>query len=188
MLTYSFHIIKRYDLILISLNIWRCTKCFQCLDGKLSFCKQDFRQVGDDQVTLVDIRCLALIDHEQVTPVDGDQQALADNKQSDVIGTATPTQALEDALAALSRAQLIERHDGTLRVRHEIQEAINHPNLEDLQDSFNAAVRLVGETFSKRHFGIPLFEQWATCSRYIHHGVRLAMNFADYNRFSRLKG
>jgi hypothetical protein len=78
-----------------------------------------------------------------------------------------------------------------LRVRHEVQEAINHPDLGDLQDSYDTAVRLVAEAFPKRSHGIPLLEQWATCSMYIHDGVHLAIKFAEYTRPpfpARLKG
>lgn len=68
---------------------------------------------------------------------------------------------------------------------------MNYQNLEDLQDSFDAAVRIVAEAFPKRQHGIALFEQWAICSMYIHDGVYLANRFAEYTRphvVSHLKG
>ncbi len=68
---------------------------------------------------------------------------------------------------------------------------MNYQNLEDLQDSFDAAVRIVSEAFPKRQHGISLFEQWAICSMYIHDGVHLATKFSIYTRppaVSRLKG
>ena len=85
-------------------------------------------------------------------------------------------------MGVLLKANLIKRNGKTLRIRHEVQEAINHPNLEDLQDSYDAAVRLVAEAFPKRRHGIPLLEQWTTCSMYIHDGVHLAIKFAEYTR------
>lgn len=102
--------------------------------------------------------------------------------QNTLTSILSPSQALEDALGVLSKAGLIQRHNRMLRVSHQVQEAINHPDLGDLQESYNAAVRLVMEAFPKRRHGIPLLEQWETCAMYIHDGVHLAIKFAEYTR------
>jgi hypothetical protein len=68
---------------------------------------------------------------------------------------------------------------------------MNYRNQEDLQESFDAAVRLVAEAFPKMEHRTSLFEQWPICLLYIHDGVHLVNKFAEYTRLpitSRLKG
>jgi hypothetical protein len=93
-----------------------------------------------------------------------------------------PTQALEDALGALSKAELIKRDGRVLNVHRVVQEAMNYENLQDLQEAFDATVRLMAEAFPKRQHGISLFEQWAICSMYIHDTVHLILKFAEYTK------
>jgi hypothetical protein len=91
-----------------------------------------------------------------------------------------PTEDLEKALAGLLKADLIKRDGRVISVHHVVQEAVNYQNQEDLQKSFDTAVRLVAEAFPKRRHGISLFEQWPICSLYIHDGVHLVNKFAEY--------
>jgi hypothetical protein len=102
-----------------------------------------------------------------------------------------PTQDLEAALDALSKAELITREGRVINVHRVVQEAMNYQNQEDLQESFDAAVAIVAEAFPKRRHGISLFEQWPICSLYIHDGVHVVKKFAEYTRvptIPRLRG
>jgi hypothetical protein len=63
---------------------------------------------------------------------------------------------------------------------------MNYHSIEDLQESFDAAVRLVDEAFPKRLHGNSLFEEWSVCAMYIHDACHLVDKFAEYTRAGRV--
>ena len=88
-------------------------------------------------------------------------------------------------------AELIQRDGRVITVHRVVQEAMNYHSFQDLQESFDAAVRLVAEAFPRRQYGNPLFEEWPICALYIHDAFHLVQKFAEYSdpRFvSRLQG
>jgi hypothetical protein len=109
-------------------------------------------------------------------------QNLINEEHITLTNVLAPTQALEDALAALVKAELIKREGRVIYIHRVVQEAMNYHSAEDLQKSFDAAVRIVAEAFPKRQHGIALFEQWAICSQYIHDAVHLITKFSEYTR------
>jgi hypothetical protein len=118
------------------------------------------------------------------------QPNLVDDEHITLTNVLAPTQALEEALAALVKAELIQREGRAIFVHLVVQEAMNY--YQDLQESYDAAVRIVDEAFPKRRYGNALFEQWAICSIYVHDAVHLIKKFSKYTRppiiTPRLKG
>lgn len=92
-----------------------------------------------------------------------------------------PTPALEAALDSLLKAGLIRRDNRIISVHREVQEAMNYHSTQELQECFEAAVKIVHEAFPKRKRGSSQFEQWSICSQYIHSGVHLIWKFKEHN-------
>jgi hypothetical protein len=69
-----------------------------------------------------------------------------------------------------------------------VQEATNYHDIDELQDSFEIASRLVFEQFPNRRKENNLFSRWGTCQDYIPHGVHLSKKFQDYTSSGKLKG
>jgi hypothetical protein len=93
-----------------------------------------------------------------------------------------PPPGLQSVLNELIATQLIRiLGPRTFTIHRVIQEAINYQNFDDLQESFNAAVRLVYEAFPKQQRGDPLYDQWSDCERYVQHALRLFSRFREYS-------
>lgn len=94
----------------------------------------------------------------------------------------TPSPALEDALYALKKAELIKRDNRVITVHRVVQEAMNFQDAQDLQASFSAVVEILNEAFPKRQHGKALYDQWGIASLYIHDAVHLAGKFSEHTR------
>lgn len=82
----------------------------------------------------------------------------------------------------MHKAELITIDGRVISVHRVAQEAMNYHSLEDLQESFDAAVRIVAEAFPRRKHGISLFQQWPICQLYIHDAVHLVGKYSEYTR------
>jgi hypothetical protein len=92
-----------------------------------------------------------------------------------------PSPGLQNVIDELIAANLIRDHDGrNFSIHRVIQEAINYQNFADLQDSFDAAVRLVCEAFPRQQKGDPLYDHWSACELYVQHVVQLYTRFREY--------
>ncbi|KAG0647439.1 hypothetical protein D0Z07_6667 [Hyphodiscus hymeniophilus] len=128
------------------------------LDGSLAFCKQDAKDV------------------------DGKNRA-------SLASIITPSLAYEKASKELLDRELIKQ-DGPrfFSIHRVVQEATNFQNIDELQDSFDTATRLVFEQFPDRKEEESLFNRWNICQDYIPHGVFLSRKFTDYSASGKLKG
>jgi hypothetical protein len=95
---------------------------------------------------------------------------------------AAPSPNLQDVIRELSNAKLIDVDNRTLTVHRVIQEAMNYQNFADLQESFDAAVRVVYEAFPKQQNTSvgPLHEVWSQCQEYVQHVVHIFARFNEY--------
>jgi hypothetical protein len=96
--------------------------------------------------------------------------------------------ALEKAMEELLDNKLIRRDGRLISIHRVVQEATNFHDVDDLQESFDNATRLVSEAFPSRHFGEGLYDQWNKCQVYIPHGVFLSRRYSDYIRPGKLTG
>src|SRR5438067_2019049 len=78
-----------------------------------------------------------------------------------------------------------DRH--ILSIHRVVQEAINYHDVDDLQESFDIASRLVYEQFPKQDMSQSLFKEWSVCQDYIPHGVYLSKKYSDYAPSGNLK-
>jgi len=70
-----------------------------------------------------------------------------------------------------------------------VQEAVNFHDVDDLQETFNTASRLVWEQFPKQLDDDSLYKKWGLCQNFIPHGVYLSKKFDDdYARTGIVKG
>jgi hypothetical protein len=94
----------------------------------------------------------------------------------------TPGSAFEKAIQQLVDMELIMQLGPELYAIHRIvQEALNFHDVDELQDRFEIASRLVFEQFPQRRMDESLYDRWNVCQRYIHHGVHLSKKFEDYS-------
>ena len=89
-------------------------------------------------------------------------------------GVACSSPSLNVALEELRNANLIGQDGQTLVVHRVIQEAVNYHDINDLQESFDAAAQLVYEAFPKQVLSRPLFDDWPRCQMFIQHAINLA--------------
>jgi hypothetical protein len=99
-----------------------------------------------------------------------------------------PSPQFEDAIKELLVRALIKQDNRNLSIHRVVQEAINYHDLNDLQSSFDAAVRLVWWRFPRREMDESLFSRWSVCQDYVSHGVYLAKKFSEYAKSGSLKG
>jgi hypothetical protein len=92
----------------------------------------------------------------------------------------TPSPALETTINELLAKELIRRDRHVLSIHRVVQEAVSYHDVEDLQESFDVASRLVYEQFPKQIMGESLNKQWNVCQEYIPHGVYLSKKYSDY--------
>ena len=76
--------------------------------------------------------------------------------------------------------ELIRKDRHVLSIHRVVQEAISYHDVDDLQESFDIASRLVFEQFPKKEMGQTLFKTWNVCQQYIPHGVYLSKKYSDY--------
>ena len=89
-----------------------------------------------------------------------------------------PSVELEKSMHELAARELITKDGRVLSIHRMIQEAVNYHDVEDLQESFNTASRLVNEQFPQLHmesFG----NQWNICQEYIPHAIYLS-KYSEY--------
>jgi hypothetical protein len=85
--------------------------------------------------------------------------------------------------------ELIMQHGDDLYAIHRIvQEALNFHDIDELQDRFDIASRLVFEQFPNRRKTDNLYSKGSACQDYIPHGVYLSEKFQDYATSGNLKG
>ena len=102
------------------------------------------------------------------------KRGVSDDAQPTLARAVDPSPAMEEALEELQKANLVTRNGQDLVIHRVIQEAMNFHGIRDLQESFDAASKLVYEAFPKQDQGKPLFDVWPRCQMYIQHAVNLA--------------
>lgn len=96
--------------------------------------------------------------------------------------------ALEKALEELLENNLIRRDGRTISIHRSVQEATNFHDVDDLQESFDNASRLVFEAFPSASSAGGLYSQWNKCQVYIPHGVYLSRKYSEHIRSGKLIG
>jgi hypothetical protein len=128
------------------------------LDGTLSFCKQESKYLDDDDRASL---------HTLITPSVGFDKAVHELLKRELIKTDGPR---------------------NFSIHRVVQEATNFHDIDELQESFDTAVRLVFEQFPNRRNVDTLYNKWSICQDYIPHGVHLSRKFQDYADGGTLKG
>jgi hypothetical protein len=98
-----------------------------------------------------------------------------------------PSPAFEKAIDELLAKELIRKDRNVLSIHRVVQEAVNYHDVEDLQESFDVASRLVYEQFPRQITSESLYKQWNVCQEYIPHGVYLSKKYSDYALSGKLK-
>jgi hypothetical protein len=92
-----------------------------------------------------------------------------------------PSLAFRKAIQQLLDLDLVKQEAPKLYAVHRIvQEALNFHDVDELQDRFEIASRLVFDKFPSRRRDESLRNRWVTCQDYISHGVHLSRKFKDY--------
>jgi hypothetical protein len=99
----------------------------------------------------------------------------------------TPSPAFEKAIDELLVKELIRKDRHVLSIHRVVQEAVNYHDVDDLQESFDIASRLVYEQFPKQVISESLYKEWNVCQEYIPHGVYLSKKYSDYALSGKLK-
>lgn len=114
---------------------------------------------------------------------------LDSQNRASLVSLITPSSQFANAVNELQQRELIKKENIRFSVHRVVQEAINYQNLDDLQESFETAAKLVYEQFPKREMlNETYFTKWGLCQEYIIHGVHLSKNFQTYSRSGVLKG
>lgn len=100
-----------------------------------------------------------------------------DRSQAALSSIVTPPPALRAAIEELVRAQLIRQEGRELWVHRVVQEAMNYHSIEELQESFDSASRLVYEAFPKQLHDNYIQDRSA-CQSYISHGAHLSLLYS----------
>ena len=100
--------------------------------------------------------------------------------RASILSVITPSAAFEKANNELLERELIKQDGRILSIHRVVQEAVNYHDLDDLQESFDIASRLVYEQFPKQRMSGSLFKEWNVCQEYIPHGAYLSKKFSDY--------
>lgn len=108
------------------------------------------------------------------------------NSRTSFVNIIKPSAELERVVQELLDRSLINQDNQILSIHREVQEAVNYHDQEDLQNSFEAASRLVFEQFPKREKDESLYTRWSKCAEYIAHVIYLSKRYTDYVRV--LKG
>jgi hypothetical protein len=86
------------------------------------------------------------------------------------------------AVKELKEAGLIRQDKRVFVIHRVIQEAMNYMDMNDLQESFDAATQLLHEAFPLRVKGRPLHDVWPRCQMYVQHIVHLSNSFVIYRQ------
>lgn len=89
---------------------------------------------------------------------------------------------MEAAVDELTKAGLIRKDGRNFVIHRVIQEAMNYVNIEELQQSFDAATELLHEAFPLQLKSQPLHDEWPRCQFYIQHVVHLTKMYSSYQR------
>ena len=98
-----------------------------------------------------------------------------------------PSPTFEKAVDELLAKELIRKDRHALSIHRVVQEAVNYHDVDDLQESFDIASRLVYEQFPKQVTNESLYKKWNECQEYIPHGVYLSKKYSDYAPTGKLK-
>lgn len=111
-----------------------------------------------------------------------------DNReQASLFSVLVPSPAFEKAIDELLAKELIRKDRHILSIHRVVQEAVSYHDVDDLQESFDIASRLVYEQFPKQVMNESLYKEWKVCQEYIPHGVYLSKKYSDYARSCKLK-
>lgn len=107
-----------------------------------------------------------------------------DDSDGDILALANVVSippALTQAIEELLEFKLISREGRELWAHRVVQEAVNFHEKQDLQESFNAATRLVYEAFPKSKHGDYFSTQGAIAQAYVHQAAHLSGQLSAYN-------
>jgi hypothetical protein len=110
-----------------------------------------------------------------------------ENNRASLFSIVTPSRELEEAIEELLSKQLIRKDRQNMSIHRVVQEAVSYQDVDDLQESFNIASRLVHEQFPKQLARESLYPKWNTCQEFIPHGVFLCNKYSSYNVSGKLK-
>jgi hypothetical protein len=110
-----------------------------------------------------------------------------DKDRASLYSIVTPSPEFEKAVDELLAKQLIKKERQSMSIHRVVQEAVSYHDVEDLQQSFDTASRLVYEQFPRQLTGESLYSRWNTCQDYIPHGVYLSKKYSDYNTSGKLR-
>lgn len=116
-----------------------------------------------------------------------DSVYLDSKDRASLFSIVTPSPEFEKAVDELLAKQLIRRDRHVVSIHRVVQEAVNYHDLDDLQESFDIASRLVYEQFPKQSTKGSHYESWNVCQEYIPHGVYLSKKYSDYAPSGKLK-
>ena len=107
--------------------------------------------------------------------------------QASIFSVVKPSSEFGRVIDELLEKQLIKKDRHTLAIHRVVQEAVNYHDVDDLQESFDIASRLVYEQFPKQDISESLYKVWRVCQDYIPHGVFLSKKYSDYGPSGKLK-
>jgi hypothetical protein len=117
----------------------------------------------------------------------GDPTYVDSKDRASLYSVITPSPALEEAIKELLAKELIRKDRYVLSIHRVVQEAVNYHDVDDLQESFDIASRLVYEQFPKPVMSESLYKEWNVCQEYVPHGVYLSKKYSDYAPSGKLK-
>ncbi|KAH6690247.1 hypothetical protein BKA61DRAFT_287339 [Leptodontidium sp. MPI-SDFR-AT-0119] len=103
-------------------------------------------------------------------------------------GGVTISPGLDKAIRELQEKKLIKYNNQVMLIHRVAQEAVNFQSVEDLQETFDAATKLVADQFPKRLIIDTMYQDWPKCSQYISHVVSLCKQYSEYSKSGVLKG
>jgi len=102
-----------------------------------------------------------------------------DKSQAALSSVITPPAALRAAIDELLKFQLMRQQGRNIWVHRVVQEAMNYYSLEEFQESFDSASRLVYEVFPKK-LQNNLVQDRSACWPYIYHGAHLSLLASEF--------
>jgi hypothetical protein len=109
------------------------------------------------------------------------------HNQATLYSIITPSSRFETAIIELLDKELVKQDGRVYSIHRVVQEATNYHDVDDLQESFDIASRLVYEAFPKQYMNQSLYNEWGTCQFFIPHGVQLSKKYSDHVRAGVLK-
>ncbi|KAH7416710.1 hypothetical protein BKA64DRAFT_701492 [Cadophora sp. MPI-SDFR-AT-0126] len=108
------------------------------------------------------------------------------NNRASLFSIITPSPQFDAAIEELRTRKLIKQDNQLMSIHRVVQEAVNFHSIEDLQQSFDAACRLVYEQFPKRKLDEDLYSAWYICQDYISHVIHLSKRFSEFSKSGKL--